>query len=252
MRRLLFGSALALLATLNVAVPVASAPASSKSLTVKDSYFANYASNSLVPSGRAFTTRRGGIGSLSYAYGGIPLISVTSNSSVTLEASGDTSNGGRFTRLGITGEVSIVVNTTNPFSEVSVCFKNSAGKRGCGSLKSSARIAPVGEDVVIATQEGTVTVSSEDTFQQETIRTGHYSLFKKDGTYTKPAYVYSMVGYSTQAVSRGGRNHTLTYQAKTGWRFENCKETIQAVAGTTPRMYSPLYSCLLTPDLKGL
>lgn len=224
-------------------LPVSSASSNQKSLRVVSSVLASHFTGSLIPAGRAFVTKRGGAGVLSFAYGGIPSIFISPNSSVTLRASGDTSNGGRFTRLDISGEVNIAVSTTNPFSEVEVCFRNSVGKRGCGSLKSSARIAPTSEGVVIATREGAVTVSAEDTFQQETIRTGYYSVFKKDGTYTKPTNAFKTVGYSQAYATKGGRNHTVEYRAKEGWRFQDCKTSVRAVLGTVPVMLSPLDTC---------
>jgi hypothetical protein len=188
---------------------------------------------------------------LDYNYGGIPSIIVSPRSSVILKASGDTSNGGRFTRLEISGEVNISVSTVNPFSEVQVCFKNQAGKQGCGLLRSDVRFAPTPNGVVIATTEGSATLSTES-FDSVVVKTNQYSIFKPDGTFTPPKDVYKTVGYRVLQVNRGGRNHTATYRALEGWRFEDCSTEKTEILGTTPKMLSPLESCLPATNLKDL
>lgn len=248
MRRLSFLVAALLLLP---ALDVASAPSSARHLSVVRASFANYRTGSKVPAGRAFVTERGGFGTLDYKYGGINEILLAPNSSVTLKATGDTANGGRFTRLQITGEVNISVTTVNPFSEVHVCFKNRIGREGCGQLRSSARIAPTESGVVVATKEGEVTLSTEFSESKKVV-TGYYSVFKEDGTFTEPANAFKVSGYRAEPSSKGGRNHTVEYVALEGWRFGDCSTRMRAIAGQTPKMLNPLQSCSSATDPESL
>lgn len=233
------------------ALDVASAPSASRHLSVVRASFANYKTGSKVPAGRAFVTERGGFGTLDYKHGGINEILLSPKSSVTLKATGDTANGGRFTKLQITGEVNISVTTVNPFSEVHVCFKNRIGREGCGQLRSSARIAPTESGVVVATKEGEVTLSTEFSESKKVV-TNHYSVFKEDGTFTDPANAFKVRGYQVRGDSKGGRNHTVEYVASEGWRFADCSTRMRGIVGQSPSMLNPLQSCSAASDSESL
>jgi len=133
----------------------------------------------------------------------------------------------------------VTVITTNPSSQVKICFSNIFRRRGCSLLRSSIKITPVETigGLAIGVSEGKVIVQDEDEKEQPiAVPAGYYSLFGKDGKFSPPIKIGG-TGYQIVIP----RSKTIgIFKAKPGWFFEGKRTTIQAPIGAPIPIYSPI------------
>jgi hypothetical protein len=196
-----------------------------------------------VAAGDPITTRKSGIVTGDFKWGGVKSFSVLPSSSLQLDVYGNRPKGGRFTQFSVTGEALIEVLTVNPFTEVRVCFRNRWGRAGCSVLKSSVRVAPLphGEQIVAVT-EGNVTVQDEaEIFSPIALLAGQYSILKEDGHFTPAQDFANSQGYRIGVY----RSKTIAvFEASPGWRFCNGETTFQAAIGTRLCVRGPAFPSL--------
>jgi hypothetical protein len=200
---------------------------------------ANHPSGARLKVGQRLMTGRAGVVSASFRWGGVKQISIMPNSSLALKSYGFTAGNGRVSEFNTTGELFFTVITTNPNSQVKVCFTNFLRRRGCSVLQSSGKFTPIlgGRKIAIAVREGKFILQNEsETLPPIELLAGFYSIFNEDGTFSAPAPITEQ-GYTVDSP----RSKTIArYRAKDGWRFLDGSTEVQLPIGSPVKMLSPL------------